>query len=339
MKVAAAINKRMKVDVIHLASDMEPIQRMPSGSLSLDVVLGGGWPINRWVELIGEPSHGKTTIALKTVAYNQSIDPNFTAVWVAAEEFDKAWAEELGVDNTRLLLVETNVMEDAYQAVIDFAESKTVDIIIIDSLPNLVPGAEDDKQMEENTVGRGALLTNKFFRKVSKATKRAPDGSERGVVGMVINQYRMKIGVMHGDPRTTPGGQGKDYAYSIRCEVRRDEWIEVGPSGNKDRIGQIMKIRTIKNKTAPPQSTAYMDFYFADGGDIDKGSYDYAKEIVALAQFYEIIERRGAWYFYGERKWMGGKEVLASLREDVDLKEELEKAVLRIARKNVDAVA
>jgi recombination protein RecA len=145
---------------------------------------------------------------------------------------------------------------------------------------------------------------------------------------MMINQYRMKIGVMHGDPRTTPGGLGKDYAYSIRCEVKRDEWLEAGTGQDKKRVGQTIRVRTIKNKTFPPQQTAYMDFYFADGGLIEPGEYDRAKEIVALSILNGIVDRRGGWMYYGERKWQGAQALIDSLREEVDLSEEISKAVL-----------
>jgi recombination protein RecA len=253
-------------------------------------------------------------------------------VWVAAETFDKDYAELCGVDNSRLLLIENNIMEEAFGAVIQFCESKSIDMIVIDSLPALVPMAEDEKTMDEFTVGRGALLTNKFFRKVGKATKRNLDGTERPMLGIMINQYRMKIGVMHGDPRTTPGGVGKDYAFSIRCEVRRDEWQEVGTGNDKRRVGQTIKVRTIKNKTYPPQQVAYLDFYFSDGGPVDAGEIDRGKEIIALATLYGIVDRKGGWYYYGDRKWQGAQALVDSIREEVDLEEELSRAVMDIKR-------
>ena len=233
-----------------------------------------------------------------------------------------------GVDTSRVIVVETSVMEEAYDAVIAFAESKSVDAIVIDSLPALSPSPELEKNMDEMTVGRGALLTNKFFRVVGTAMKRSLVEAERPVLGIVINQYRMKIGVMHGDPRTTPGGEGKNYAFFTRCEIRRDEWIELGSGNNKVRIGQRIKVRTLKNKTAPPQRVAYFDFYFAEGGSCLPGEFDFAKEIAALAVVKGFIERKGGWYYYGERKWQGIDPVIDSLRSEIDLKEELEKAVL-----------
>jgi recombination protein RecA len=328
LKVAALVNKKHGDNTVVLASKVQLPKRITTGSLTLDVVLGGGWPMNHWVEVVGEASHGKTALALKTIAANQKLNPEFTTVWIAAEAFDSKYAEMCGVDNERVLLVETNSMEDAFEAVIKFMESKSVDMVVIDSLPALVPSAEDEKTMEEFTVGRGALITNKFFRKVASATRRDLIEEERPVLGLMINQYRMKIGVMHGDPRTTPGGLGKDYAYSIRCEVKRDEWLEVGTGQEKRRVGQTIRVRTIKNKTFPPQQTAYLDFYFAGGGAISEGEYDRGKEIVALGILNGIIERRGGWMYYADRKWQGAQALIDSLREEIDLSEEISIAVM-----------
>jgi recombination protein RecA len=328
LKIVATLNKKLGAGTVVAASEVRPVERITTGSLTLDVVLGGGWAMNRWVELVGEASHGKTALALRTIAANQQKNPNFTAVWIAAEDFDSQYAALCGVDTERVILVETNSMEDAYDAVIQFMESKAVDMVVIDSLPALVPSAEDEKAMDEFTVGRGALITNKFFRKVMHATKRDLIESERPILGMMINQYRMKIGVMHGDPRTTPGGLGKDYAFSIRCEVKRDEWLEVGTGQDKRRVGQTIRVRTIKNKTYPPQQTAYLDFYFADGGPVDAGSYDSGKEIVALSILNGIVDRRGGWMYYNDRKWQGAQALIDSLREEIDLREELTRAVM-----------
>ena len=334
LKVAAQINKKLGSGTVVPAKEINLPSRITSGSLTLDVVLGGGWPMNRWVELVGEASHGKTALALRTIAANQKKNEDFTAVWIAAEDFDPDYAELCGVDTSRVLLVETNSMEDAFDAVIQFMESKAVDMVVVDSLPALVPSAEDEKHMEEFTVGRGALITNKFFRKVASATKRDLIESERPVLGIMINQYRMKIGVMHGDPRTTPGGLGKDYAYSVRCEVKRDEWLEVGTGQDKRRIGQTIRVRTIKNKTYPPQQTAYLDFYFSDGGPVDAGSYDTGKEIVALSILNGIVDRRGGWMYYGEKKWQGSQALIDSLREDAELRDELSRAVMDTLKNN-----
>jgi recombination protein RecA len=330
LKVMAQLNKRFGADTVVIGGDIrgELIKRITTGSTTFDYILGGGFPSNQWNELVGEPSHGKTAIALKTIAANQTQDPNFTTVWVAAEQWVPEYAEMCGVDTSRVIVIETNIMEEAYDAVISFAESKSVDAIVIDSLPALVPSPESEKTMDEMTVGRGALLTNKFFRKAGAAMKRSLTEDERPVLGIIINQYRMKIGVMHGDPRTTPGGQGKDYAYFTRSEVRRDEYIEAGTGVNKVRVGQRIKVRTLKNKTAPPSRTAYVDFYFQDHSIYKAGDYDTAKEVAAMVIVKGIVDRRGGWIYYGERKWQGQEALVNSLREEVDFFEELREKVL-----------
>jgi len=329
-KIMAQINKKLGSDVVVMGGDIREdlIQRASTGSTTLDYILGGGFPTNQWNELRGEPSHGKTALALKTIAANQAVNPEYVAVWVAAEQWVPSYAEMCGVDISRVIVIETNIMEEAYDAVLAFAESKAVDAVVIDSLPALVPGPENEKNMDEMTVGRGALLTNKFFRKAGAAMKRSLTEAERPILGIIINQYRSKIGVMHGDPRTTPGGQGKDYAYFTISEVRRDEWIEDGTGVNKVRVGQRIKIRVIKNKTAPPQQTAYIDYYFKDASVFAAGDFDTAKEVAAMCITLNIVDRKGGWVYYGERKWQGLESFANSVREELDLQDELRKLVL-----------
>ena len=254
-----------------------------------------------------------------------------------------SYAELCGVDVSRVYVINTNIMEEAYEAVIKFAESKVVDCIVVDSLPALVPSAEDEKEMGEATVGRAALLTNKFFRKVGKASKRSLVAPERPFVGIIINQWRSKVGVMYGDPRTTPGGLGKNYAFFTRTEVRRDEWIEAGSGQEKTRVGQSIKARVIKNKSAAPAKVASVDFYFSDGPGGAAGSFDFAKEIVAMGIINKVISRAGAYYRYefgGEtRQWQGQDAMLASIREEIDLKEALEIDVLDSIKANSKYVA
>lgn len=336
LSVMKDINKKHGDGTVLVGSDIsqEFVPRMPSGSLGLDLILGGGWPANSWVEVVGESSHGKSALCLKTIAANQARDPDFLAVWIAAEEWVSEYAVMCGVDLARVLVVETNVMEHAYDAALQFAATKNIDLIVIDSLPALVPAPEEEKDMEQMTVGRGALLTNKFFRKAGAVTKRSLVEDERPLLGIVINQYRQKIGVFMGSDKTTPGGQGKDYAFFARVEVKRDSWIEVGPKSAKRKVGQGIRVRTIKNKSAPPSRTAYLDFYFAEGGDCLPGEYDSAKELVALAALYGVLERRGAWYYHGENKWNGAEAVLAAVREELDLRDVLDAAVREVMRTN-----
>lgn len=329
--IATKINKKHGAGTIVLGSEIDHslIPRVTSGSLGIDVALGGGWPANQWNEIMGDPSHGKTALVLKTIAANQAIDPKWTCAWVAAEEFVREYATKLGCDVSRMMIVDTNIMEIAYDTVIEYLDSRAVDAVVIDSLPALQPASEDDGAMADFQVGLGARLTNKFFRKQGKATKRSLITEERPVTGFMINQFREKIGVMYGDPRTTPGGKGKDFAYFTRVEVRRDEWIE---DDQKRRVGQTIKVRTTKNKSAPPQRVATVDFYFADMPPFRAGDFDRIKEVMNLSVLFEIVQAGGGgMYSYRGDKWKGRPALLTALREEPELLEQISGEVMDAA--------
>jgi recombination protein RecA len=282
-------------------------------------MLGGGWPLNQWNEIIGNESNGKTVMVLKTIAANQALDPDYHCLWVASEEFVPDWAATLGVDLKRVTLATTNVMEEAYQIVIDMLDARVVDAVVIDSLPALVPGEEDEKTMEQFAVGLGARLTGKFMRKSSKAQRRSLVDEERNCLGLIINQWREKIGVTYGDPRTTPGGKAKNFHYFARVEVARDEWIK-----DKDEsIGQTIRARTIKNKTYRPQQTAQVDFYFADARGFHMGEFDTIKDVVNIGIAIDAVTRAGAYYRFDGQQWQGKDALIQAVREDIDLQRQL----------------
>ena len=318
--IIASVNKKYGEDIIVRGSEVrEEIPRITTGVLAFDLMLGGGWPANQWSEIIGEESSGKTALAYKTIAANQALDPDWCAMWIAAEEYVPQYAKALGVDLDRLWVVETNIMEHAYDLIIRALDNRAVDCIILDSLPALVPGDEDTKMMDEFSVGLGARLTGKFFRKSGKAQKRSMTQEDRECTGLIINQWREKIGVMYGDNRTTPGGKAKNFHYFTRVEVRRDEWIK-----DKDEsVGQSIKARTIKNKSYRPQQVAIVDFYFADTDGFSMGEFDTIKDVVNICIAIGVVTRAGAYYSYGGQKWQGKDAVLAAVRSEVDLRDSL----------------
>jgi recombination protein RecA len=325
-EIIVKANKRYGEDTLIRGTELHTteVRRCTTGSLAFDLMLGGGWPLNQWNEVIGQESNGKTVLALKTLAANMAINPEYQCLWVASEEFVPDWAQSCGVDLNRTTLATTNIMEEAYQICIDTLESRAVNAIVIDSLPALVPGEEAEKMMEEFAVGLGARLTGKFMRKSGKAAKRSlVDPLDPPCLGLIINQWREKIGIVYGDPRTTPGGRAKNFSYFTRVEVARDEWIE----RDKVKYGLAIKARTIKNKTAPPQRIAVVDFYFEDDPPFHRGDYDLVKEVVAIGLANDIITRRGAHYEYGGQRWHGKEAVLAAVREEVDLAKSLRKDV------------
>lgn len=320
--IVSAIQKKYGDDVLIKGSDIkEEVPRITTGILAYDLMLGGGWPLNQWSEIIGEESSGKTALAYKTIAANQAINPNFIAMWVAAETYVPQYARAIGVDLDRLWVVETNIMEQVYDLVIKALDNRAVDMIVIDSLPSLVPGDESEKMMEEFTVGLGARLTGKFFRKSSKAQRRSLINEDRPCTGLVINQWREKIGVMWGDNRTTPGGKAKNFHYFSRVEVKRDEWIKE----KEEAIGQTIKARTIKNKTYRPQQTAVVDFYFTSAGGFRLGEFDVIKDVVNIGIAINLITRSGPYYSYNNQKWQGKDALVLAIREDLDLQQKLKK--------------
>jgi recombination protein RecA len=321
----AQVNKEMKSEVLVYASEIPTLQRVTTGSLSFDLALGGGWPLNVWNEIIGLESHGKTVMALKTIAANQALNPNYQCMWVASEDFNADWAKELGVDLSRTVLAQTNVMEDAYTIMLNALDSQSVDAIVLDSYPALIPSGESTGGMDDWLPGLGARLTNKLMRKSPSAQRRSKD--ERDCLCLIINQWRDRIGVMYGDPRTTPGGKGKNFSYFIRIEVVRDEWIL---DAGKNKVGLIIKILAMKNKTAPPMRVGVAPFYFTDHGGYRKGYYDDVSQLWAVAMTYDIIERHGAWYHYQAQRWNGQAPVLQAMREDFDLRDSLEAEVRKL---------
>jgi len=318
--IISTIQKKYGDDILVKGSEVkEELPRITTGILAYDVMLGGGWPVNQWSEIIGEESSGKTALAYKTIAANQALDPNFTALWIAAEEYVPEYAKAIGVDLDRLWVFESNLMEQVYDLIIKVMDNRAVDLIVIDSLPALVPGDEAEKMMEEFTMGLGARLTGKFFRKASKAQKRSLVHEDRGCTGLMINQWRDKIGVMWGDPRTTPGGKAKNFHYFTRVEVKRDEWIK-----DKDEtVGQSIKARTIKNKTYSPNKSAIVDFYFSNINGFKLGQYDTIKDMVNIAAAIDLITRAGAYYSYKDQRWQGKESTLQAFREDADLQRQL----------------
>lgn len=326
LELAAQINKEMGDDFVIIGSQAkQEIPRITTGILSYDLATGGGWAANQWNEIIGDESSGKTALCYKSIAANQDEDPEFVAMWVAAEEYVPSYAASFGVDLDRLWVVETNEMETALTVVLKAVEARLVDMVVIDSLPALVTVTEVEKKMDEASVATGAQILSKFFKKSAKAQRRSLVEEDRGCTMIAINQWRDKIGVMYGDPRTTPGGKAKNYYFFIRMELRRDDWLSDG-SDISDRVGQVIKCRTIKNKTYRPQQVAQVDFYFADTKGFKAGEFDAVKDMTNVCLALDIIARSGAWYSIGEYKWNGKDAVYAGVREDLGLQKELQQA-------------
>jgi recombination protein RecA len=297
------------------------------------VRMGGGFAVNRWHEIYGDESSGKTMLVLKAIAANQRADKSFFTFWVAAEDFDPAYAQMCGVDVSRVMVYDDNVSEPAFQTALQALESQAFDCVVFDSLPALVPETEDEKEVGESPMMRQAFLNGQFLRKSKGAMRRSLVENERAVTGFMINQWRERV-VKFGDPRITPGGRGKNYWFNTRLELKRDEWLEVGPERQKVRVGQVIKVLVFKNKGAKPQGVATIDFHFADHGRFVAGQYDEAKEVVSLGIQEGVIHKppKGSWYSYGGNQWNGLQALVNVLWDDPELMGQIRKEVLAAIR-------
>lgn len=327
--VMTKINRKYGDGTVLVGSEIIAPERdtITSGSLSLDVALGGGWAVNHWIEIVGHRSAGKSMIVLKTIAANQKADPNWTVVWFATEDFVEDYALMLGVDLDRVIVENENTMETVYQHVMEFLETRSIDCIVIDSLPALVPAREVSATMEEFQPGLAAFLTGKFFRMSNPSMKRSLTEIERPVTGFLINQWRSKIGG-YGDPRTKPGGVAGDFYCFQQVDVRRDEWIR---NSREDPIGQVLKIVNIKNKFARPGRVASIDAYFAKGNGFEAGDYDLSKDSISAGLAYDVIQQQGGYFTFDKNRWHGRAAMHEAVRNDGRLQSRLRKAVLAVA--------
>lgn len=267
------------------------ISTIPSGSLALDVALGvGGYPRGRIVEVYGPESSGKTTVALHAIAEVQKTGG--TAAFIDAENaLDPQYAQHLGVDINQLLLSQPDTGEQGLEIADALVTSGAVDIIVIDSVAALVPRAEIDGEMGDAHVGLQARLMSQALRKLSGTINKTK------TIAIFINQIREKVGVMFGNPETTPGGRALKFYATVRLEVRRAEQIKQGT----DIVGNRTKIKVVKNKVAPPFKVAEVDIMYGQG-------ISQSGELLDMAVEKDIIDKSGAWYSYKEERIGQGRE-------------------------------
>ena len=279
-----------------------------SGSLLLDKALGvGGFPKGRIIEIFGPESSGKTTIALQAIAEVQK--NGGTAAFIDAEHaLDPVYAKALGVNLNELLLSQPDTGEQALEICEALVRSEAVNIVVIDSVAALVPQAEIDGEMGDSHVGLQARLMSQALRKLSGTINKTK------TTAIFINQLREKVGIMFGNPETTPGGRALKFYATIRLDIRRAEQIKNGDQV----IGNKTVIKVVKNKVAPPFKTANVEIMYGEG--ISRES-----EIIDMASEMGILEKSGAWYSYkGEKIGQGKENVKLLLKQKPEFKEELE---------------
>jgi recombination protein RecA len=284
------------------------IQVVSTGSLGLDMALGvGGLPRGRVVEIYGPESSGKTTLTLQVIANIQRLGG--TAAFIDAEHaLDPQYAQRLGVDTSELLLSQPDNGEQALEIADMLVRSASVDCVVIDSVAALTPKAEIEGEMGEPQMGLQARLMSQALRKLTANIKRS------NTLVIFINQIRMKIGVMFGNPETTTGGNALKFYASVRIDIRRIGSIKKG----EEVIGNETRVKVVKNKVAPPFKTADFDILYNEG--ISREG-----EIIELGVLHRIVEKSGAWYAYkGEKIGQGKDNTREFLRENQDIAAEIE---------------
>ena len=283
----------------------------PSGSLGLDIALGiGGYPKGRIIEIYGPESSGKTTVALHAIAEVQKAGGR--AAFIDAEHaLDPVYSRQLGVDINELLLSQPDTGEQALEICEALVRSEAVNIVVIDSVAALVPQAEIEGEMGDSHVGLQARLMSQALRKLSGTI------SKTKTTAIFINQLREKVGIMFGNPETTPGGRALKFYSSIRLDIRRGESIKNGETF----AGNRTTIKVVKNKVAPPFKTATVDIMYGEG-------ISRTGEIVDLGTQLNIIEKSGAWFSYkGEKIGQGRENVKQYLTDNPKLALEIEKQI------------
>ena len=293
---------------------LEDIEVIPSGSIALDVALGvGGYPRGRIIEIYGPESSGKTTLALHAIAEAQK--QGGVAAFIDAEHaLDPTYAKALGVDIDNLLLSQPDYGEQALEIAETLVRSGAVDIIVIDSVAALVPKAEIEGEMGDSTMGAQARLMSQAMRKITAIANRSK------TTLVFLNQIRMKIGVMFGNPETTTGGNALKFYATIRIEIRKGDKITKGD----ELLGNVARVKIVKNKVAPPFKEVEFDIIFGHG--IDRYS-----SLIAAAVDKGVLQKSGAWYRRGDVQLAQGKEALKVILEgDEKLALEIAKEVRAI---------
>jgi recombination protein RecA len=313
LDVLASMDKRFGKGAVIVGDTVIQTERQSTGSLGVDIITGGGWGKGRMVEIYGPESSGKTTLCIHTMIQAQHDTPEKRVAFIDAEHaFDRNYAEHLGLDMSQVIISQPDSGEQALEIAEALIASGKISVCVIDSVAALTPKSEIEGEMGDSKMGLHARLMSQACRKLTGVVSRT------NTVLLWTNQIRMKIGVMFGSPETVPGGEALKFYASTRIDIRKSK-------GDEDKDGNVInshvKVKTIKNKLAPPFQVTKFDIVFGEG--IDRSS-----EILSIGEAIGIIEKKGSWFNYGETKLgQGGTNVKQLLSDNPELSDEIENKI------------
>lgn len=346
------LNKQYGAGAVRLASEIPDTYPISTGVVNLDADVGGGVPLSKITIFMGPEHSGKTTLALKAIANAQrtdretyepleEVDGRFyrkstgeegtpmQCVYLNVEgSFGKDWAKALGVDLSRLLEINVEYQEQAYDTLASLILTKQVDLIVMDSLAMLTPSVEADSSVEDQQMGVAARNNNKGFRKLASVMNKVESEGGRAPAILIINQIRLKLGVMYGDPETMPGGLGQLFAASLIVRFRAGKTIEV----EKEMVGREYHYRIKKNKVTGFLREGAFELYLADYGPYTKGDVNNIALVLDVAARRGLIEKGGAWYTINGERIQGERKAAEYLLANPDVYESLRQQVTEVLR-------
>lgn len=367
------INSKFGMNAVRLASDIDgiAISRIPSGSISLDIALGGGIPVGRLIQIAGAYSACKSALAYhiarnaqrklgkKKVLWDKhTTEKNKVYRWVLCpitdfdaipltvaliqsetHSYSNDWAESIGLDIDNLIFVQPDSMEEALEIAIQLQKSGEVDLIIHDSYAAYIPAKALDTSAEETyQMGLKQKAFGDYHGRMQAVNNKLEREGKLPTTVVAINQLREKIGA-YGNPEYVPGGRSVGYTISVEVRLRKGDAIKIGTGENSRIIGQTIKFKIEKNKTHKPYLTGEFDFYFDDGGTVPAGHIDNAKELIVEAICYGIIEKAGSWMKYnGGNIAQGADKTVETVRNNPELFEEIKDKVMKIAFEEANTI-
>ena len=340
-KLISQLNNKFGDNAVRLGfhkeddGSLKTIKRIPTGSFSLDIALGGGIPVGRFTQISGAFSSTKTTQTAHIIKNAQQMGLTCALADVEGTS-DEPYLRSIGVDTDSLIYINPDSLEEATEAILSFQKSGIIQLAALDSIASLSSNKEQESTMEDTVrMGITQTLFGEFCRKYQMNNNRLIREGKEPFTILALNQLREKIGA-YGDPEYTPGGRAIGFTASVDLRLRRGDWISEGSGNNKAFVGQVVKFKVEKNKTYKRMQTGEFDFYFdSNNAGVSPLHNDYIKEVIMCAVEWGVITRAGSWFVYKESKYQGLNALVEALRNNDDLVNEIKKIVLDISTRKV----